>query len=264
MKLVSKKNVVVGLGEIGMPICKVLSKNSVTIGYDLDKKLMNLTKMKKYENYKTHILHICIPFTKKFIINVKKLVKQFDPEILVIHSTISPSTTSILQSKLEIPVIYSATRGVHKRMEYDLKRYTKFFSISKDAPKKQSAIKEFKKVMKLNGITTKLMSKPETLELAKIICDTSYLGWLINYAQLSNMIAKQYEVNFDEMWTFSDEIHKFLGNRPKMFPGFIGGHCVIPNLDLMHNQTLNLIDTLNTKYAKTIKNSKSIHKKYKK
>ena len=94
MKLVSKKNVVVGLGEIGMPICKVLSKNSVTIGYDLDKKLMNLTKMKKYENYKTHILHICIPFTKKFITNVKKLVKQFDPEILVIHSTISPSTTS--------------------------------------------------------------------------------------------------------------------------------------------------------------------------
>ena len=66
------------------------------------------------------------------------------------------------------------------------------------------------------------------------------------------------------MWTISDEIHKFLGNRPKMFPGFIGGHCVIPNLDLMHNQTLNLIDTLNTKYAKTIKNSKSIHKKYKK
>ena len=117
MKLVSKKNVVVGLGEIGMPICKVLSKNSVTIGYDLDKKLMNLTKMKKYENYKTHILHICIPFTKKFITNVKKLVKQFDPEILVIHSTISPSTTSNLQSKLEIPVIYSATRGVHKRME---------------------------------------------------------------------------------------------------------------------------------------------------
>ena len=25
----------------------------------------------------------------------------------------------------------------------------------------------------------------------------------------------------------------FLKNRPKMFPGFIGGHCVIPNLDLI-------------------------------
>ena len=71
--------------------------------------------------------------------------------------------------------------------------------------------------------------------LAKIICDTSYLGWLINYAQLSNMIAIQYGVDYDEMWNFSDEIHKILGNRPKMYPGFIGGHCVIPNLDLMHN-----------------------------
>jgi len=264
MKSIIKKNVVAGLGEIGLPIFKVLSKKSVMVGYDINAKLMNTTLFEKYKENQTLILHICIPFTKKFIINVKKLTKQFDPEILVIHSTISPSTTSLLQSKLPIPVIYSPTRGIHKRMEYDLKRYNKFFSISSNAPKKNLAIKEFKKAMKVNGIKTQQMSKPETLELAKIICDTSYLGWLINYAQLSNMIAKQYGVNFDEMWTFSDEIHKFLGNRPKMFPGFIGGHCVIPNLDLMHNQTLNLIDKLNTKYDKTIKNSKSIYKKYKK
>ena len=262
MKSSNQKNVVVGLGEIGMPICKVLSKNAITVGYDVDKKLMNLKKTKKYENYDTLILHICIPFTKRFVTEVKKLTKQFNPKILAIHSTISPSTTSILQSKLAIPVIYSATRGVHKRMEYDLKRYTKFFSISKNSPKKEFAIKEFKKVMRVNGIITKQMSKPETLELAKIICDTSYLGWLINYAQLSNMIAKQYGVDYDEMWKFSDEIHKFLGNRPKMFPGFIGGHCVIPNLDLLHNQTLDLIKKINSNYAKKIKNSKNIYKKY--
>ena len=78
------------------------------------------------------------------------------------------------------------------------------------------------------------------------------------------MIAKQYGVDYDEMWTFSDEIQKFLGNRPKMFPGFIGGHCVIPNLDLIHNQTLDLIKKINFKYEKSVKNSKSIHKKYKK
>ena len=97
------------------------------------------------------------------------------------------------------------------------------------------------------------MSTPETLELGKIICDTSYYGWLINYAQLSNMIATQYDVDYDEMWTFSDEIHKFLGNRPKMFPGIIGGHCIIPNLDLIHNETLNLIKKINTNYEKNFK-----------
>ena len=100
------------------------------------------------------------------------------------------------------------------------------------------------------------MSNPLTLELAKIVVDTSYYGWLITYAQLSNMIAVEHGVNYDEMWSFSDEIHKFLGNRPKMFPGHIGGHCVIPNLDLMHDRTLNLIREININYAKKIKNTK--------
>ena len=80
----------------------------------------------------------------------------------------------------------------------------------------------------------------------------SYYGWLISYAQISNLIARQNNVNFDEMWTFSDEIHKFLGNRPKLFPGFIGGHCVIPNLELISNPVLNMIKDLNYKNTKTV------------
>tara|TARA_B110000014_G_scaffold264024_1_gene262947 strand:- start:2534 stop:3325 length:792 start_codon:yes stop_codon:yes gene_type:complete len=260
---IMEKSVVAGLGEIGKPLYKLLSKNETIVGYDKNPKLFDSKKIIKFENNTTLILHICIPFTKNFNSNVKKLVKQFSPKILVIHSTISPKTSSILQSKLKIPVIYSATRGVHKRMLNDLKRYTKFFSISVNAPMKKFAIVEFKKSMKKSGIKTKQMSKPETLELAKILCDTSYLGWLINYSQLTKMIAVNYGVDYDEMWTFSDEIHKFLGNRPKMYPGFIGGHCVIPNLDLMHNQTLDLIKKINNKYSKQVKNSKTIHKKYK-
>ena len=62
------------------------------------------------------------------------------------------------------------------------------------------------------------------------------------------MIAVKNKVNYDEMWLFADEIHKYLGNRPKMFPGIIGGHCVIPNLELVHDHTLNLIKELNTVY----------------
>ena len=264
MSKMNKKNIVAGLGEIGMPILKLLSKNELTIGYDINENLMNKKKFNKYEKLQTLTLHICIPFSKKFILNVEKLVKKFHPQIVVVHSTVSPRTTTAIQSKLSIPIIYSATRGVHKRkfdkyqphkngILFDIMRYRKFFAISETAPNKTFAIKEFKKSMKTNGVKTKQMSTPETLELGKIICDTSYYGWLINYAQLSNMIATQYDVDYDEMWTFSDEIHKFLGNRPKMFPGIIGGHCIIPNLDLIHNETLNLIKKINTNYEKNFK-----------
>ena len=264
MGIMMKKDVVVGLGEIGLPILKILSKKEKIVGYDIDKKLMNEKKFLQLNEFPTSFLHIAIPVTTKFDSNIIQLYKKFKPDCIVIHSTIPPGTTERLQKKLSSPIIYSATRGVHKRMLRDLKRYTKFFAIHNSAPKKQWATKTFSKKMLNSGIKTKQMSKPETLELAKILCDTSYLGWLINYSQITNDIAKDFGVNYDEMWTFSDEIHKFLGNRPKMFPGFIGGHCVIPNLDLMHNKTLDQIKKINTSYSKKVKNSKSLHKKYNK
>ena len=153
-------------------------------------------------------------------------------------------------------MIFSPTRGVHKRMLYDLKRYTKFFAIEPNAPKKAWAITEYSKLMKKCNVKAKKMSDPVTLELAKIICDTSYYGWLINYAQMSKIIATENNVDYDEMWEFSDEIHQYLGNRPKMYPGIIGGHCVIPNLDLMQNQTLDFIKKLNKKYVDKVKTRK--------
>ena len=256
------KDIVAGLGEIGLPILKLISKKETAVGYDLNTKLMNSRKFKKFENMETRFLHIAIPVNKNFNSNVIELNNKFQPKCIILHSTISPGTTQQIQNKLKIPLIFSATRGVHKRMLKDLQKYTKFFAISKNAPKKEWAISEYRKTMKKCGIKTRKMSKPETLELAKILCDTSYLGWLINYAQLTNTTAKKHNVDFDEMWTFSDEIHAVLGNRPKMFPGFIGGHCVIPNLDLIQNQTLNLIKSINDQYSKEVKNSKSIHKKY--
>lgn len=256
------KSVVAGLGEIGNPILQLISKSGPVIGYDINENLIDKTKIKKYQNLDSMFLHVCIPFTSSFEKNVKTLYTKYKPQIIVIHSTISPYTTRNLQQALPIPVIYSATRGVHKRMLYDLKRYTKFFAIYDYAPKAKWAALQYSKLLKKCQVKTKQLSNPLTLELAKIVVDTSYYGWLINYAQLSNMIAIKHGVNYDEMWSFSDEIHKFLGNRPKMFPGFIGGHCVIPNLDLMHNQTLNLIRQINAKYAKKVKSSKSIARKY--
>jgi len=239
-----QKDIVVGLGEIGFPLYKLFSKSFITEGFDINSKLIPKS-LKKNKLLPIRFLHISIPFSKKFNSDIIKLVKKFEPKGIVIHSTIKPTTTFNLQKKLSVPVIYSATRGVHKRMLSDMKRYTKFFAIESDAPKRTWAIATYSNLMKKCGVKTKKMSDPITLELAKIICDTSYYGWLINYAQMSKMIATKNHVDYDEMWTFSDEIEKFLGNRPKMRPGYIGGHCVIPNLELVQNETLNFIKKIN-------------------
>jgi len=259
--MIRKKDIVVGLGEIGSPILKVLSKGFPTVGFDINPKLMNKKKFDKVRVIKTEFLHICIPYNDNFVKTIVKMANHHNPDGIIIHSTISTYTTEKIQKKLKIPIIYSASRGVHKRMFIDIRRYTKFYSVYEWAPKSYWASKTFVKRMKQIGIKTKKMSNPLTLELAKIVVDTSYYGWLINYAQISNMIAIKHKVNYDEMWSFADEIHKFLGNRPKMYPGFIGGHCVIPNLDLMKDKKLAQINAINDIYLKKVKNAKSISKK---
>jgi len=132
----------------------------------------------------------------------------------------------------------------------DMKKYTKFFAIENNAPNKKWACSEFMKLLKKSGLKAKRMSTPMTLELGKILCDTSYYGWLINFAQITKVIADKKNIDYDEMWSFSDEIHTFLGNRPKMFPGFIGGHCVIPNLELLNDNSLNQINAINNIFKK--------------
>ena len=244
-----KKDIVIGLGEIGTPLYKLFSKSFLVEGYDINPKLIP-KNLKKNELLPVRFLHICIPYTKNFNSQIIRLEKKICPQGIIIHSTIKPSTTSTIQKKLHVPVIYSATRGVHERMLNDMKKYTKFFAIENNAPNKKWACSEFMKLLKKSGLKAKRMSTPMTLELGKILCDTSYYGWLINFAQITKVIADKKNIDYDEMWSFSDEIHTFLGNRPKMFPGFIGGHCVIPNLELLNDNSLNQINVINNIFKK--------------
>ena len=246
-----KKDMVIGLGEIGLPIYKIISKHFPVEGIDINP-ILNKEKS-SLKNHDVAFIHFCIPFSKNFFNIIKKYEKKIEPEAIVIHSTISPKTTEKLQKMIKSPVIYSATRGVHKRMISDLKRYTKFYSVYNSATKSKYVSKMYEQRMKKCGIKTKKLSNPLTLELAKIVVDTSYYGWLINYAQISKIISDKYAVDYDEMWSFSDEIHKFLKNRPKMFPGFIGGHCVIPNLELIDEQSLKQIFKINQYFEKNQK-----------
>ncbi len=40
-----KKSLVAGLGEIGNPILKLISKNTIVIGYDINPKLLEKKKL---------------------------------------------------------------------------------------------------------------------------------------------------------------------------------------------------------------------------
>ena len=155
----------VGLGEIGFPIFRLIKKNFPVIGFDKNKELIPKSK-NAMDEYDIRFLHICIPFGDEFSHEVTRLIDKFVPLGIVIHSTVSPNTTSQLQKNVNLPIIYSPIRGVHKRMIKDLRSYVKFFAVSKDAPKKKYAVSQYKSLMKKCGIRTKQVSEPVTLELS--------------------------------------------------------------------------------------------------
>jgi len=216
------------------------------VGIDLDN-----TKCKKYSENEViknpEYLHVCLPgelteFTN-IVLNWMDKIKNI--QVVIIHSTVKPGTTKIIQEKSSIPILFSPVRGVHRRFLNDIKKYTKFISFDDIEINSKIKIDLENRFEKIDW-----MSTTKTAELAKILVDTTYYGWLINYAQITKMICEKENVDFDEMWKFADEIHENLGNRPKMFPGIIGGHCVIPNLDLIEYENLDMIKKINEMYEK--------------
>ena len=238
-------DVILGMGEVGETLFNLLvDRKFDCIGIDLDdSKCKNYTENETIEN--PQYLHVCLPgeLTGFTDIVVNWINKIKNTKVVIIHSTVKPGTTKTIQEKFSIPILFSPVRGVHRRFLDDIKKYTKFISF--DGAEIDSKIKtdlenRFEKV--------DWMSTTKTAELAKILVDTTYYGWLINYAQITKMICEKENVDFDEMWKFADEIHENLGNRPKMFPGIIGGHCVIPNLNLVEYENLDMIKKINEMY----------------
>ena len=240
-------DIILGMGEVGETLFDLLvDRKFDCIGIDLeDSKCKNYTENKIIEN--PQYLHVCLPGElEKFTDIVIEWINEIkNIQVVVIHSTVKPGTTKRIQERSSIPILFSPVRGVHRRFLDDIKKYTKFISFDHaeiNSEIKKDLEKRFRKV--------EWMSTTKTAELAKILVDTTYYGWLINYAQITKMICEKENVDFDEMWKFADEIHENLGNRPKMFPGIIGGHCVIPNLNLVEYENLDVIKTINEMYEK--------------
>jgi len=124
-------NIVIGMGEIGRPWFNLVSQVKKALGIDLDSEKC----IGKWSGEQIEILHVSIPYNKSFVNTMIDYALKFKPKMIVVHSTVKPFTTKELHEDKrlrKIKIIYSAVRGVHARMESDLKKYDKFYSSYQD------------------------------------------------------------------------------------------------------------------------------------
>ena len=213
----SETVIIVGLGEVGKPLMEIIKPRHQTHGVDIGIPAPVTT---------CDVMHVCFPFhDDKFAGQVVTYIRQYNPLLTVINSTVSPGTTRRIAELSGTAVVNSPVRGKHIRMQQEMLHYDKFIgAINPEAGKR--AVDHFQSV----GIKTRLLTSPEASELAKLT-ETTYFGLLIAWAQEVERYCTQVGASYEEVIGFYEEI-KFLP-PVKYFPGVIGGHCVMPNIAIL-------------------------------
>lgn len=210
--------IVAGVGEIGGPLAEILATRWLVQRLDLDK---------RPDVDSATFLHVCYPYQiDDFAGETARYSKEYSVDFVVVHSTVLPGTTSRIQNELpDVPVFYSPVRGKHDSMTEHMLRYRKFIA----GPKER--IGEVIAHFEAAGLETDRMDTTDELELAKLL-ETTYFGVLIAWAQETERYAKVVGSDFQTVSRFFEEI-PFLPDG--YFPGYIGGHCVMPNIKLLQD-----------------------------
>ncbi len=156
-------------------------------------------------------------------------IKLYSPGAVIINSSVAPGTTrSIAQQVENCHVVYSPVRGMPKNgMMRELKRWTKF--VAGVTPRATVAAERFFESI---GVKVVPCRDPTALELGKLL-ETTYRAVMIAAFQEFHRICSDLNVClFDVIELIADDDRHLL-DRPVMYPGVIGGTCLMPNLQLL-------------------------------
>jgi len=243
--LVDSIVLVVGLGEIGHSLYELLKENRKfeVYGWDVDKEKMQDIQQDDLPK-EVGILHICFRCSgqKEFVNTIADYVRRFRPGLIIINSTVPPGTTEKVYALLRGHVVHSPVRGMHKTRE-GMKRYllllTKYIG-GVDEKSAELARRHFEEL----GLKTKVLRGPVETELAKLF-ETTYRAWMIACFQEMHRISRRFGADFDQVTDFLEDDHRVRFDRPIHFPGVIGGHCLIPNVEL-------LLESYDSEFARLI------------
>jgi UDP-N-acetyl-D-mannosaminuronate dehydrogenase len=211
--------IVVGLGEVGHPLREILHQTYDCVGVDIEP--VRVTQPCSF-------LHVCIPYQiADFVGTASTYIAKYKPQFTVIHSTVAPGTTRAVAASSRSQVIYSPVRGKHARMQSDLLHYRKFVGAD-DAGAGDAAVAHFARA----GFATDRFPDSIAGEVAKLL-ETTWLGVLVGWAQEAERIGREHGTSYEVINAFVQEID-FLPHH--ITPGFIGGHCVMPNIDILRSR----------------------------
>lgn len=229
-----KIQLVIGAGEVGTSLYNVLKEHYPKTHIRDKEDNIHLTR--------ADVLHICTPYdVANFVPMVYQYYLQYNPEMIIVHSTTKVGATRDLEIVIHnnnknngTIVVHSPIRGIHPNLEEGIKTFVKYFG-GKGSDK---AMKIFSNM----DIPVKDFDKSQTTEALKLL-STTYYAWNVVFQKAVHQFCEDKGLNFDEVYTqgnltYNDGYNK-LGKTEVLRPvlshmdGPIGGHCLLPNCELL-------------------------------
>lgn len=215
---------IVGYGEIGKAFEEVLKPTAEVSIYDKMDWEINGT------NNNVDVLIIAFPYDEFFKSEVWKYKNHFNPKKTVIVSTVPIGTCR------ELEAIHSPVEGKHPRLADSIRKGTRWVGGSNAFNVTQ--------LFEEANLEVRQVKESEFTEFLKLR-STSLYGVNIEFARYSKSVANKIDMDFELVKEFDrdyNNLYKELGmsqfQRYILDPpeGKIGGHCVVPNAEILDKQ----------------------------
>jgi hypothetical protein len=231
-------HLVVGAGEIGKSLYEVLNRHVTVFLRDVEDD----------GRRGIDVLHVAIPYSEKFIQIVQEYQEIYAPKLTIIYSTVPIGTTNQIAGAAHSPV-----EGRHPHLAKSIQEFPRWVA-SKDPAAVEQAADIWLPIV---GVVRTMQDAIFT-EWLKMRSTSKYgvsLVWADYEKEVSMALGMDFKANkdFDEDY---NRLYRKLGlsqfQRYILDPpnGEIGGHCVVPNAELLDEQYPNPLLKLIKKFKK--------------
>lgn len=219
-------NLVIGAGEVGSAVAEVLGCEARDVS--------------GHQTERVGTLHICFPYSDDFTKQVNGYRACYQPEIVVIHSTVPVGTSRNLDA------CHSPVRGRHPHLAESLTTFTKFFA-GKGATEAAAAwpgpVEEVP-----DPETTEAGKLWELLQFGLAVAQQKEMyRWCEANGADPDIAYRAFAESYNRGYQAMGEPHV---TRPVIHPqpGRIGGHCVTRNAALIDHPFADLLLELDAQW----------------
>lgn len=220
-------SLIIGMGEIGTAMYKVINRSKIVYARDIADT--------DHDADDVDILHIAFPYSAGFVNELNSYIEFYDPTLVIVYSTVPVGTCESLGTN----IVHSPVEGKHPDLEESIATSPRWLGCA-DLLALEAAVQFWIPLVKV----VRTLDSSRFTEFLKLRSTSKY-GINLAWTDYEKSVSDQLGMNFNALQDFDrdynqlyydmglPEFQRYILDPPG---GHIGGHCVVPNAEILNEQ----------------------------